>query len=453
MFLFRGLVSLAYCSAKGLDHIQSQFNQKIEEMKREFGTQMMSFPEVKYQQKGDQYSISFHIDKRRGTVPLIAEYIEGNMKNCKLKHKKQTNIRGIESLRYDFLDENNKEYSITLSGPINNYFYMFEYTKEEDGFTEDLKRLSDIYQKANQPINPIISHVQRINHPRYDGRGQRGGDPIENLQNLGALVFLPDDPYYDWDYLAGSEEAKREIEDTILLTLERPEIFDKITQVTRVKDEKNRPRAVLFEGPPGTGKTTSAKIISHQVKIPMVYVRLETIISSLYGEAEKNLGKVFENCQRLGKCVIFIDEIDSLAQSREKEMHEATRRILSVFLRYLDGFESSDDVIVICATNRKEDLDLALQSRFSKVISFPYPDKHSRSAIFMRYARHLTQAQLNQLADMSEGLSGRDIKAVCEDAERKWAAAILRGTVIDNYKVDFSHYLEALQYRIQGYKQ
>ena len=64
---------------------------------------------------------------------------------------------------------------------------------------------------------------------------------------------------------------------------------------------------------------------------------------------------------------------------------------MSVFLRYLDGFESSQDVIVICATNRKADLDPALQNRFSKVINFPYPDKHSRYAIFKRYAKHLNQ--------------------------------------------------------------
>lgn len=85
----------------------------------------------------------------------------------------------------------------------------------------------------------------------------------------------------------------------------------------------------------------------------MVYVRLESVVSMYYGEAEKNLGKIFDNCKALGKCIIFIDEIDSLAQSREREMHEATRRMLGVFLRYIDGFESNENVMVICATNRK----------------------------------------------------------------------------------------------------
>ena len=92
----------------------------------------------------------------------------------------------------------------------------------------------------------------------------------------------------------------------------------------------------------------------------MVYIPLEVIISKYYGEAEKNLGQVFEHCQQLGKVIVFIDEIDSLAQSRDRDMHEATRRMLSVFLRYLDGFDTSENTLVVCATNRRKDLDAAL---------------------------------------------------------------------------------------------
>ena len=66
----------------------------------------------------------------------------------------------------------------------------------------------------------------------------------------------------DWDYLAGYEKQKRDIEDTVLLALSYPDVYDEITAGTRVKNEPNRPKAVLFEGPPGTGKTTSAKIIA-----------------------------------------------------------------------------------------------------------------------------------------------------------------------------------------------
>lgn len=443
MYLFRGLIALAYCDYKSdyIQNIKSQMDAKIGELKQLYGTQMMAFPEVHYQLKGDNYSLSFTIDKRRGTLQDILSLLDNNVKNAKLVKKEKSSIKPMEILKYTFQDSKG-EFTITLIGPTNNYFYLLEYTKMNE-FMHDFERFAEIFRVANQAQAPKSEKINPF-QPKYKEKAK--GDPIENLQNLGARVYKVEEAYLDWDYLAGSEEAKREIEDTILLTLERPDIFDKITETTRVKYEKNRPKAVLFEGPPGTGKTTSAKIISNQVKVPLVYVRLEAILSKYYGEAEGNLGKIFENCINLGKCMIFIDEIDSLAQSREKEMHEATRRLLSVFLRYLDGFESSDDIIVICATNRKSDLDPALQNRFSKVIQFPYPDKHSRMAIFERYARHLDRGQLMNLAENSQNMSGRDIKNICEDAERKWAAFILRGEQSD-YKVPFYLYQASLKSR------
>ncbi len=92
--------------------------------------------------------------------------------------------------------------------------------------------------------------------------------------------------------------------------------------------------------------------------------------------------------------ILFIDEIDSLATSRETGIHEATRRILSTLLRKIDSFESEGEVLVICATNRKKDLDPALVSRTDISIRFDLPDAKTRSEIFKRYARQLSDAEL-----------------------------------------------------------
>lgn len=229
--------------------------------------------------------------------------------------------------------------------------------------------------------------------------------------------------------MAGYDKIKRDIEDTVLLALTHGDVYDQITKATRMKNETNRPKCVLFEGPPGCGKTTSAKIISQQVEIPLVYMPLEAIMSKYYGESESRLAEIFEAAGALGSVILFIDEIDSLATSRESGLHEATRRILSTLLRKIDSFESEGEVLVICATNRKMDLDPALISRLDMSIRFDLPDAQTRAKIFARYAKQLPETDLADLGIMAKHLSGRDISDICKDAERKWASKYIRKEV------------------------
>ena len=119
----------------------------------------------------------------------------------------------------------------------------------------------------------------------------------------------------------------------------------------------------------------------------MVYMPLEAIMSKFYGESESKLAEIFEACAAMGSVILFIDEVDSLATSRESGLHEATRRILSTLLRKIDSFESDGEVLVICASNRKKDLDPALVSRLDLSIRFELPDSGTRSSIFERYAK------------------------------------------------------------------
>lgn len=217
-----------------------------------------------------------------------------------------------------------------------------------------------------------------------------------------------------------------------------------------MKNETNRPKCVLFEGPPGCGKTTSAKIISQQVNIPLVYMPLEAIMSKYYGESESRLAEIFESASAMGSVILFIDEVDSLATSRESGLHEATRRILSTLLRKIDSFESDGEVLVICATNRKKDLDPALISRLDLNIKFDLPDARTRALIFERYAKQLNKDQLKELGELAVHLSGRDISDICKDAERKWASKYIRKEVsvitpeISVYKESALHRLESM---------
>lgn len=135
-----------------------------------------------------------------------------------------------------------------------------------------------------------------------------------------------------WENIAGYNQQKREIEDTILLALQSPEVYDDIARGTRCKFETNRPRAVLFEGPPGTGKTSCARVIANQAGVPLLYVPLEIIMSKYYGESERLLGKVFSLANDIPDgAIVFLDEVDSFATARDGETHEATRRLYQCY--------------------------------------------------------------------------------------------------------------------------
>eukprot|EP01026_Neomeris_dumetosa_P030998 TRINITY_DN2465_c0_g1_i9.p1 TRINITY_DN2465_c0_g1~~TRINITY_DN2465_c0_g1_i9.p1 ORF type:complete len:253 (-),score=37.17 TRINITY_DN2465_c0_g1_i9:195-953(-) len=238
----------------------------------------------------------------------------------------------------------------------------------------------------------------------------------------------------------------------MLLALKNPEVYDKVAKGTRKKFQSNRPRAVLFEGPPGTGKTTSARVIAQMASVPLVYVPLESIMSKWYGESEKLLGNVFKFAEQLGGAIIFFDEIDSLAGNREEGMHEASRRVLSVLLRFIDGFDTEKKTVVIGATNRKQDLDAAMISRFDSIITFDLPDAQCRADILLQYAQHLSDVERQQLALVTVGMSGRDLRDVCEDAERRWASKIIRGEINEGEKQlpSIDEYLECAKQRRIG---
>ncbi|KAI3847781.1 hypothetical protein MKX03_009764 [Papaver bracteatum] len=312
-----------------------------------------------------------------------------------------------------------------------------EFIKKGSFNTEELDALVSALKLAGSRVKA----TERKPRGYPDSRGNRIDSAAEKsvaaLEAMGVRVFgLKESPAISstgdiaWENIAGYDQQKREIEDTILLVLHSPEVYDDIARGTRCKFESNRPRAVLFEGPPGTGKTSCARVIANQAGVPLLYVPLEVVMSKYYGESERLLGSVFSLANELSDgAIIFLDEVDSFAIARDDGMHEATRRILSVLLRQIDGFEQEKRVVVIAATNRKEDLDPALISRFDSIITFDLPDQRTREEISAQYARHLKKPELIEFAAATEGMSGRDIRDVCQQAERHWASKIIRGKV------------------------
>jgi len=267
-------------------------------------------------------------------------------------------------------------------------------------------------------------------------------EPTEVLEALGAHVYA-ENGEWTWARLGGYSETKSVVESTVVSPFLRADVFREVARLARGRPGSNIPRAVLFEGPPGCGKTTMARVLANLAKAPLVYVPIESVMSMYYGESEKRLAAMFAEADRFPRCILFLDEIDALAGSRDKLMHEATRRVLSVLLRNLQGIAQAENVLVIGATNRAGDLDRALLSRFNRTVRFDLPKSEERAEILRLYAGHLAKEHLEALAENSNGKSGRDLEDICGEAERRWAHELIAKNLQPSAP-PFERYVEAL---------
>ena len=202
-------------------------------------------------------------------------------------------------------------------------------------------------------------------------------------------------------------------------------------------------RRVLFCGPSGCGKTSCAEAIAGEIGLPMLYVRFDSVVSSLLGATANNLRKVFDYAAR-GQWVVFFDEFDAIGRSRDDATeHGEIKRVVNTFLQLLDGFDGRS--IVIAATNFEQALDPAIWRRFDDVVRFDLPDKASLEALIRRRVRPLrvTERQVTKILDAVSGASFADAERVCLDARRRCA---LDGT--DRLRdEDVSIALRRFQYR------
>ena len=183
-------------------------------------------------------------------------------------------------------------------------------------------------------------------------------------------------------------------------------------------------KGILFTGPPGTGKTYLARIIAHETEADFYLISGPSIISKWLGDTEDTLRRIFDAAiaSKSGRAIVFIDEIDSIAERRTSETHEASRRLVAQLLTLMDGFDdAARNVIVIAATNRVEVLDPALTrpGRFDWEVEFGMPTSSDRLEILKVGASHLATSSslpLDEIASLSEGWSAADLTAIWTEA-------------------------------------
>ncbi len=271
----------------------------------------------------------------------------------------------------------------------------------------------DAYKKVSE-IDTPSEPTEEPEAPRYVGT-PADKDLIEMIER----DVLDRAPNMRWEDIAGLEDAKRVLKEAAVLPLIIPDFFKGIREPWK---------GVLMFGPPGTGKTLLAKAVATQCKTTFFNVTSTTLTSKYRGDSERLVRILFDMARFYAPSVIFIDEIDSLASSRDKEEHEASRRVKSELLVQMDGVGSvpsgdeeqqPKNVLVLGATNYPWSLDQAILRRLEKRVYIPLPNLESRRLMLSINSKTVKLAgdvDLDLLAEKLDSYNGADIKNICRDA-------------------------------------
>ncbi|UCC93395.1 MAG: CDC48 family AAA ATPase [Thermoplasmata archaeon] len=221
-------------------------------------------------------------------------------------------------------------------------------------------------------------------------------------------------PDVGWEDIGGLEEAKQQLVEVVEWPLRFPDLYKHM--------DAKPPKGILLYGPPGTGKTLLAKAVAREAEANFISVKGPEFLSKWVGESERAVRETFRKARQAAPCIIFFDELDSIAPQRGTGSDaKVTERVISQILTELDGLEELHNVTVIAATNRPELIDPALlrPGRFSRHILVGEPDLEARKAIFEIHLRDkpvASNVDIDSLAARTNNFSGADVANVVEEA-------------------------------------
>ena len=211
--------------------------------------------------------------------------------------------------------------------------------------------------------------------------------------------------------------------DKLVLNEDQKDEMEKMVKAIQFKDYLKRIGLVevgklLFVGPPGTGKTSTARAMSAKLKLPFLEVRLSMITDQYLGETAKNIDRVFDLAKRMSPCILFIDEFDFMAKTRSSDENAALKRAVNSLLKAIDEISLvKHGVLLIGATNHPQLLDSAAWRRFDDILDFPLPDKEMRQDILDIIISEIEgQFDTEEIAAITKGYSGSDLKLVIRES-------------------------------------
>ena len=288
---------------------------------------------------------------------------------------------------------------------------------------------------TEKPQNTIETRKTIIHYEKIS-------DIEEKLQEIREKVTYED--------IGGLEALIQKIREIIELPIRHPELFERIGI--------EPPNGVLLYGPPGTGKTLLAKAVASETDANFISISGPEIMSKFFGQSEENLRNLFEEAKVNSPSIIFLDELDSLAPKRDEGKNQVESRVVAQLLSLMDGLKGRGEVIVIGATNKVNNIDIALRrpGRFDREIEIKVPDSNGRFEILLIHTRGMPLGEdvnLRLIAEKTHGFVGADIKSLCKEAAFLAIREIIPEidldepvpeVVLNQLKIKMSHFLEAL---------
>ncbi|HET8686315.1 MAG TPA: CDC48 family AAA ATPase, partial [Methanosarcina sp.] len=273
-----------------------------------------------------------------------------------------------------------------------------------------LRRLLPELNLEEEKIPPVTLEKLVITMNDFD-------NAIKDIMPSAMREVYLESPDIPWTEIGGLEEVKRELQEAVEWPLRYPNLYKELGHTI--------PKGILLHGPSGTGKTMLAKAVATESEANFISVKGPELISKWVGESERGIREIFRRARQASPCVIFFDEIDSIAPTRgggmEGGVHSSTERMVSQLLTEMDGIQEIHGVVVLAATNRVDMIDTALlrPGRFDKIVYVPKPDVKTRQKILEIHTKGKPLSRdvdLRRIAELTEGFSGADVSAVANTA-------------------------------------